>query len=130
VLNGIDILAVDVGNAYLNASTKEKAYTTAGPEFGPELQGRLILIVRALYGFKSSGDAWRAHLANTLHTMGFTSSLADPHVWFCPAAKTDGFQYYEYAHAYVDDILDLSRDPQKILFTCQISIALRKDMTN
>ena len=30
-LNDIDILAADVGNAYLNAPTKEKVYTTAGP---------------------------------------------------------------------------------------------------
>ena len=44
-LNGIDILAADVSNAYLNAPTKEKVYTAAGPEFGPELQGRFIIIV-------------------------------------------------------------------------------------
>ena len=116
-LNDIELLAADVGNAYLNAPTKEQVYTTAGPEFGPELQGRLIIIVRALYGLKSSGAAWRAHLANTLHTMGFTSSLADPDVWFRPATKPNGFQYYEYILAYVDDILALSHDPHKILFT-------------
>ncbi len=49
--------------------------------------------------------------------MGFTSSLADPDVWFRPAVKPDGFQYYEYVLAYVDDILALSHDPQKILMT-------------
>lgn len=108
-LNDIDILAADVGNAYLK--------TTAGPEFGPELQGRFIIVVRALYGLKSSGAAWRVHLANTLHIMGFMSSLADPDVWFRAAVKPDGFQYYEYVLAYVDDILALSHNPQKILST-------------
>jgi hypothetical protein len=49
-----DILACDIGNAYLNASPREKVYTTAGPEFGHELEGRAVLIVRALYGLKSS----------------------------------------------------------------------------
>ena len=34
-LNDIDILSADIGNAYLNASTKERVHTTAGPEFGP-----------------------------------------------------------------------------------------------
>jgi len=53
-----------------NASPKEKVYTTAGPEFGQEYQGRSFLIVRALYGLKSSGATWRAHLANTLHQLG------------------------------------------------------------
>jgi hypothetical protein len=62
-LNGIGILATDIGNAYLNAQPREKVYTTAGPEFGAELQWKAVLIVRALYGLKSSGAAWRSHLA-------------------------------------------------------------------
>ena len=33
-LNELDILAGDVGNAYLNAFTNEKVYAIAGPEFG------------------------------------------------------------------------------------------------
>jgi hypothetical protein len=57
------------------------------------------------------------HLANTMHSMGFTSSLADPDVLFRAAVKPDGFQYYEYVLAVVDDILALSHDPQKILST-------------
>ena len=101
-LNDIDILACDIGNAYLNASPREKVYTTAGPEFGHELEGRTVLIVRALYGLKSSGAAWHAHLANTLQHLGFTSCLADPDVWFRAAKKADGFEYYEYVLVYVD----------------------------
>jgi hypothetical protein len=34
-LNNLNDLAADVQNAYLNASTKERCYTIAGPEFGP-----------------------------------------------------------------------------------------------
>jgi len=44
-LNGIDILACDIGNAYLNAAPREKVYTKAGLEFGAEMQGRNVLIV-------------------------------------------------------------------------------------
>jgi hypothetical protein len=33
-LNDLDILGADVQNAYINAKTCEKVYTTAGPEFG------------------------------------------------------------------------------------------------
>jgi hypothetical protein len=79
-LNDVDLLATDIGNAYLNAPAREKVYTTAGPEFGPELEGRAVLIVRALYGLKSSGAAWRAHLADTLRQLGYKSCLADPDV--------------------------------------------------
>jgi len=107
-LNDIDILACDIGNAYLNATPREKVYTTAGPEFGHELEGRRVIIVRALYGLKSSGAAWRSHLSNTLQHLGYTSSLADPDVWFRPAKKSNGFEYYEYVLVYVDDLLVLS----------------------
>ena len=109
-LNDLDILGADVGNAYLNAETKEKVYTTAGKEFG-KFEGRLVIIVRALYGLKSSGAAWRAHLAQTLYDLEFKSTLADPDVWFKPSTKPDGFQYYEYVLIYVDDILVLSHQP-------------------
>jgi hypothetical protein len=114
-LNDVDLLAADIGNAYLNAPTRERVYTTAGPEFGAELQGQPVLIVRALYGLKSSGAAWRAHLAGTLKSLEFNSSLADPDVWYRAATKPDGFQYYEYVLAYVDDILTLSHNPVVIM---------------
>jgi hypothetical protein len=84
-----------VGNAYLNATTREKVYMTAGQEFGAELQGQPVLIIQALYGLKSSGAAWRAHLAQTLRSFGFDSSLADPGIWLQPACKPNGFKYYE-----------------------------------
>jgi len=65
-LNNLDILSADVQNAYLNAPTKEKVYTTAGLEFGAVNKGRFVLIVRALYGLKSSGARWRDRMAATL----------------------------------------------------------------
>ena len=65
-LNSLDILLADVQNAYLNAPTKEKVYTTAGLEFGAVNKGRFVLIVRALYGLKSSGARWRDRMAATL----------------------------------------------------------------
>ena len=77
----LDPLAMDIGNAYLNAMAREKVYTTAGPEFGPEKQGRPVIIERALYGLKTSGAAWHAQLTETLRAMNFTPSLADPDVW-------------------------------------------------
>jgi hypothetical protein len=40
-LNEVDILAIYIGNAYLNAIPREKC----GPEFGADLQGKPVLIV-------------------------------------------------------------------------------------
>ena len=55
-LHDVDLLAVDIGNAYLNAhKTQEKVYIITGPEFGPIDYNRVTKIVRALDGLKSSG---------------------------------------------------------------------------
>jgi hypothetical protein len=46
-----------------------------------------------LYGLKSSGAAFREHLAQVLDSIGFKSTLADPDVWMRPAAKPDRETY-------------------------------------
>jgi Reverse transcriptase (RNA-dependent DNA polymerase) len=84
-LNEIDVIMFDVGNAYLNASTTEKLYTIAGKKFGPEVEGKFLIIIRALYGLKSSGAAYRAYFATTIIEMGFMSCLANPDDWLRPA---------------------------------------------
>jgi Reverse transcriptase (RNA-dependent DNA polymerase) len=104
-LNGLSVLSADVQNAYLNAPTKEKCYTIAGPEFGPTNEGRPVLIVRALYGLRSSGARWRDHLASTIRTMGFSACLADADVWLRKNAKPN------------TDILVVSHDPQSVMDT-------------
>jgi len=53
-LNELELWQTDIGNAYLEAKTKEKVYVIAGPEFGKELEGHLLVIVRALYSLKTS----------------------------------------------------------------------------
>ena len=114
-LNDLDVLSADVQNAYLNAPTKEKLYTTAGLEFGPINVGRLVLIVRALYGLRSSGARWQEHMASTLREGGYLSCRADPDVWIWPNTKPEGDTYWEYALCYVNDILIISHDPQKAM---------------
>jgi hypothetical protein len=47
-LNNLEILAADVGNAYLQAPAREKVHTTATPEFGPNNIGKTVLVVRAM----------------------------------------------------------------------------------
>ena len=80
-LNDVDIKMAYIGNAYFNASTEEKVYCVTGPEFGEDA-GKIAVIVRALYGLKSSGGAWRANFAATLDDPNFTSSYAGPNMWY------------------------------------------------
>ena len=75
-LNDLELMAADVGNAYLEAHTKEKVAFIAGPEFGP-LEGHVLLIRKALYGLRSSGARFHEKFADTLRALGFIPSLAD-----------------------------------------------------
>jgi hypothetical protein len=113
-LNDLELVSVDIGNAYVNATCREQLYTIAGPEFA-SYEGCVILVIKALYGLKSSGAAWHAHLSEALRDLGFTPSKADPDMWMREAARDDGSKYYEYIIAYVDDLIIVSAHPKIIL---------------
>ena len=100
-------MACDIQNAYLMANCRERIWTYVGPEFGSE-RGQPMIIRKALYDLKSSGVAFRAHFAETLHDIGFKPMKADPDVWIRPAVKPGGTEYYEYIMCYVDDIDTIS----------------------
>eukprot|EP00977_Amphora_coffeiformis_P025527 scaffold20321_cov125-Amphora_coffeaeformis.AAC.1 len=104
-LNGLHLTGGDIGNAYLEAYTKEKVCTIAGPKFGP-LQGHMLIIDKALYGLRTSGARFHAKFADTLRTLGFTPTYADPDVWI-----RDGGDCYEYIVVYVDDIFTALKEP-------------------
>ena len=109
-LNKLLLWGGDVGNACLEALTKEKLYIIAGPEFG-ELQGHILIIYKALYGTRTGRSCWHDKLFDILQHMGFQPSKADPHIWMKP---TDDGQAYEYIAVYVDDLCAVSKDPGKI----------------
>jgi len=113
-LNGLDVMACDLENAYLNAKCSEKIWFEGGIECGSD-KGKVCVVVRALYGLKSAGASWRAALAQALRDLGFTSTTADPDVWIRAAVREDGFEYYEMVLVYVDDCLAISEKPQLVI---------------
>ena len=90
-LNKLQLWGGDLGNAYLEALTKEKLYIIAGPEFG-ELQGHILIIYKARYGTGTGGACWHDKFFDTLQHMGFQPSKADPDIWMKP---TDDGQAYD-----------------------------------
>ena len=112
-LNGLLVWGTDIGNAYLEAKTKEKVCIIAGPEFGPR-EGHLLLIHKALYGLRSSGLRWHERFADTLRDMGFVPSKAEDDIWM---RENKGI--YEYIASYVDDLCIVARDPASIVKTLE-----------
>ena len=107
-LNDLAIWGADVGNAYLEAYTDEKLCIIAGPEF-KELQGHLLIMIKALYGTCSGGARWHDRLFDILQELKFKPSKADPDVWMRPEP---GGTCYEYIAVYVDDLAIAAKDPQ------------------
>ena len=126
ILNELDIEGADIENAYLTAPCREKVWMRGGIKFG-ELADEVLIVEKALYGLKSSGVAFRAFLAQTFDKMGFQSSIADPDVWFQPATKPDGEQYYEYIVCYVDNVFGISMNAKELLQEIQKGFKFKKD---
>ena len=74
-----------------------------------------MLVVRAIYGLKSSGAAWRQILAQILINLGCVSSKDDPDLWLKSETKPDGTEYFAYVLVYVDDVLHLHHDPDTFM---------------
>ena len=113
-LNDLEVAAGDVLNAYITAPITEKIWTKLGPEFGDDC-GKTAIIVRALYGLKSAGAAFRAHLSRCMRDLGYESCRADHDLWLKPKTNAAGFEYYSYILCYVDDILVIDEDPKRVL---------------
>ena len=93
-LNDLEVQCGDVLNAYITSPVKEKIWTYLGPEYGDN-EGKKAIIVRALYGLKYSGAAFRAHLCECMAALGYKPCLSDPDLWL-KAQNQDGIDYYSY----------------------------------
>jgi hypothetical protein len=65
--NGQDVHVGNIKNAYLCAFMQKKVWTKCGLEFAKavfNMSGCIALLVKALYGLKSIGQAWHRHLAD------------------------------------------------------------------
>ena len=107
--NDLEVWSTDIGNAYLESFTQEKVYVIAGPEFG-DRKGHSLVIVKALYGLKSSGLRWHERFLDVLRSMNFVQSKPERDIWM-----RDMGDHYEYIAVYVDDLLIVSRTPSSII---------------
>ena len=104
-LNDLKLWSTDIGNAYLEAKTKERLYIIAGPEFGARA-GHILIIHKGLYGLRSSGLRWHEKFADCLRELGFTPCRAEPDIWM----RLTGNMIYEYIGVYVDNLAFAMKD--------------------
>ena len=108
----LEIMCGDIGNAYVNAYTNKKVYAISGDEFGKVMKGSVVIIVRALYGLRTSFERWNAHLADTLRGFNFKPTRYNNDVWI--RQSKDG-NSYEYICIHVDNFMEVGKRAQRIM---------------
>ena len=74
-------MCCDLENVYLNVKCHEKIWFEGSLEHGED-QGKLLIVVRALYGLKSAGTSWQQlELVHLLLDLRYQSKKADPDVF-------------------------------------------------
>jgi hypothetical protein len=105
-LNGLNLWATNIGNAYLEAKTSELLFIIACPEFG-DLEGHMLVIYKVLYRLHSSGLCWHECFSACLRDMGFFPCKAKPDIWMRRVEN-----HYEYIATNVDDLAIGSKYPR------------------
>ena len=124
-LKNLDISGADIGNAFLEAFTNEKLYIVAGPEL-QELEGYILIFLKAWYGLKSSGKRWAEVIHGILRDMKVLPSKADPCIWL---RKAPNLRCYEYIAVYVDDLCIAAESPSAIIdiFKTKYHLKVKED---
>ncbi|KAI7964121.1 hypothetical protein MJO29_004548 [Puccinia striiformis f. sp. tritici] len=105
VSNNLLIHQLDVKSAFLTCNLEETVYMLPPP--GYKTGENIVLeLKKAIYGLKQASLAWYNRLRTFLTSIGFSTSIADPCVFW----KTSGIPTWIFAH--VDDLVIISKDPE------------------
>ncbi|KAL7535614.1 hypothetical protein ACHAWF_005213 [Thalassiosira exigua] len=129
-LNSLKIFACDIGNAYLNApcKCKERIWFVAGHEYGHEMKGRVMKLVRASYGLKSSGASWLKMFKDFIEThLEFILSRVNRDMYYRKSPKPSRTLYYELLLVYANDVLAVSHGPKKIMEKIRKCFEIKND---
>ena len=66
-------------------------------------------------------------MAQSMKDLDYSPCQADADVWMRPMIKPDGFEYWEYVLIYVDDILVVSHEPERLMESLSALYRLKED---
>ena len=98
----------------MTATWSENIWTFLGKYSGADL-GKKAIIVRALYGLKSSRAAFHVHQEECMRSIGYTPCRGDNDLRMKPEIDPHEDEYYSYILCYVDYVLVVHHDAMTIL---------------
>ena len=107
-LNSLESQSTDIGNAYLEAKTKEKVYAIARKEFS-DFKGCVLLISKVLCRLCSLGLYQHKRLTDCLKSIGFFPCEMEPGIWIRDCGGD-----YECIAVHTGNLLIASKDPRSI----------------
>ena len=118
-------MACDIRNAYLNEPCKEKIWFKAGAECG-EHQWKVMILVRALYGLKTSGASCQSISKEFIEkNFHFKSTRIDPDVYIRRNRRENGTEYDELLFVYVDDFFSVRHSPEIVMKDIGLSFDIK-----
>jgi len=87
--NHCHVHTLDITQAFLNADMPDEVYVRPAPEWG--LYGKVMRLLKALYGCRQAPALWYARFTDFLKSQGLTPTVADPCVFYRRIADTEEF---------------------------------------
>lgn len=114
-LNSLHVSACDMGNAYLNATSREKLWTVAGPEFGSDKGSMLIADSReGTLRFEIFGSGLEIYFSSDYGDTGVPADPGGPRCLDKTSIKRRRWlSVLQMMLIYVDDILHIAEDPEE-----------------
>jgi Reverse transcriptase (RNA-dependent DNA polymerase) len=99
VFSQLEMDMLDIKVAYLHGKIEEELYMKV-PQ-GLTMPGKVLRLVKAIYGLKQAGNTWHTRLSKHLIKMGFKPTIADKCLFRKQLSKTK----FCYICIYVDDVI-------------------------
>jgi hypothetical protein len=104
----LEIQHGDIDTAFLVPTLKEAIYLK--PIEGMNVpDGKVLKLLKCIYGLKQASREWYIHFTNILKSLGFQPTISDP----CILTKTINKHQY-YIGVYVDDFIVIGKDKSLI----------------
>ena len=96
--------------------TYKRIYFIDGKYFGSDLNGKIKIVVKVLYGINSDSASFHKQKVRKIQgIVGIQEYQSKPDTWMKPAVNSKGLEHYENISTHVDDGMTIRNDCKNII---------------